>query len=155
MLAAVALHGCALEYASEELQKDREVVLTAVTQDGKAMQFASRDFWRDREFVLAVAAVQSFVTEKRKHRSNKVLFMKYVSVELRADRELVMAAVAQDGLALEYASEKLRADREVVWAAVMRDGHALEYASEKLRADRLLRWISVDQIDGSGPKTLV
>ena len=54
MLAAVALHGCALKYASEELQKEREVVLTAVTQDGKAMQFASRELSleeRDQEYI--------------------------------------------------------------------------------------------------------
>eukprot|EP00329_Picozoa_sp_Boothbay-MS584-11_P000134 1825_1 len=33
-----------------------------------------------------------------------------------------MAAVQQDGWALEYASEELRNDKEVVMAAVQQDG---------------------------------
>ena len=37
---------------------------------------------------------------------------------LRADKDVVLAAVATDGMALQYASEELRADDEVVAAAV-------------------------------------
>ena len=40
------------------------------------------------------------------------------SAELKADREVVLAAVQQNGFALGYASAELRADREVVLAAV-------------------------------------
>ena len=43
--------------------------------------------------------------------------LEYASVELRADRDVVLAAVAQNGRALEYASVELRANREVVPAA--------------------------------------
>jgi len=42
--------------------------------------------------------------------------------------------VKQDGLALEYASENLKADREIVLAAVQQNGLALEYAPEELQA---------------------
>ena len=41
----------------------------------------------------------------------------------------------QAGYALEYASAELRADREVVLAAVQQYGDALGYASEELQAD--------------------
>ena len=41
----------------------------------------------------------------------------------------------QNGEALRYASEELKADKEVVMAAVQRYGSALEYASEALRGD--------------------
>ena len=67
------------------------------------------------------------------------------SEELRADREVVMAAVMQDGSALGHASEELRADREVVMAAVMQDSEALYYASEELRADREIVKAAVEQ----------
>ena len=40
----------------------------------------------------------------------------------------VLAAVAQDGLALYHASTELMADKEVVLAAVAQNGHALKYA---------------------------
>ena len=46
--------------------------------------------------------------------------LKHASVELRADREVVVAAVKQDGDALEYASEELRADPMLLsWSAVV------------------------------------
>ena len=54
---------------------------------------------------------------------------------LRADRKVVLAAVAQDGTALKHAADWLRADREVVLAAVTRFGSAFRYAAECLRAD--------------------
>jgi hypothetical protein len=41
----------------------------------------------------------------------------------------------REGLSLEFASADLRADKEVVLAAVRSDGDALEYASIALRAD--------------------
>ena len=44
----------------------------------------------------------------------------------REHRRLVLAAVRIDGLTLEYASEELRADRDVVLAAVTRSGWALK-----------------------------
>jgi len=47
---------------------------------------------------------------------------------LRADREVVLAAVRQNGMALRFASAALQADREVVLAAVEQDGSALRHA---------------------------
>ena len=51
----------------------------------------------------------------------------------RADREIVLAAVAQNGCALMFASEALRGDRDVVLVAVAENGKALDYASPELR----------------------
>ena len=62
--------------------------------------------------------------------------LQHASLELRGDREVVMAAVAEHGYALEFASEDLRGDREVVMAAVANDGDALRFAAECLRGDR-------------------
>ena len=55
------------------------------------------------------------------------------------DREEMLAAVKNDGLALEYASDTLKADREVVLEAVKQNGYALEYASEELQNDPELK----------------
>ena len=62
--------------------------------------------------------------------------LRFASEGLRADREVVVAAVKKIGLALEYASEDFRADKEVVLAAVQENGSALTFASEDFRADR-------------------
>ena len=62
--------------------------------------------------------------------------LRHASSELKADREFVLAAVQWNGYALEHASAELQADREVVLAAVQRDGGALRHASAELQADR-------------------
>ena len=45
----------------------------------------------------------------------------------------------EKGWELEFAAAELRADREVVMAAVGRDGEALAFAAPELRADREAR----------------
>jgi hypothetical protein len=54
------------------------------------------------------------------------------------DKEQVIKAVSKDGMLLEYASDELKADREIVLAAVQNRSKGLQYvkyASEELRAD--------------------
>jgi hypothetical protein len=55
---------------------------------------------------------------------------------LKADRELVLEAVRDNGRAFEFASDTLKADRELVLEAVKNDGGSLEFASYTLKADR-------------------
>ena len=92
--------------------------------------------------------------------------LKYASEELRADKEVVLAAVKEYGDALEHAvpevldkevvltavkeyggalehaSLEMCADKEVVLAAVKQYGDALQYASEELKNDPFLSRLS-------------
>ena len=52
------------------------------------------------------------------------------------DKEVVLAAVTQDGNALRYADESLKNNKEIVLAAVMQDGAALWNASSSLKNDK-------------------
>ena len=61
--------------------------------------------------------------------------LKYASEALRADRDIVMAVVKENGFALPYASEALRTDKDIVLAAVNQNGMALEYVSDEFRAN--------------------
>ena len=75
----------------------------------------------------------AFVEVEEKHGSH----LKFLSKRLKADREIVFAAVESDGTALQFADEKLKADRAIVLAAVESSrGKALQYAGDKLRSDR-------------------
>ena len=65
--------------------------------------------------------------------------------ELRKDKEVVMAAVLQNGDALQYASPALQKDRDVVMAAVSQNGDALCYASSALKRDRDIVLAAVSQ----------
>jgi predicted RNA-binding protein (virulence factor B family) len=65
--------------------------------------------------------------------------LEFASKELQSDREVILTAVKNSsifGSAFEYASEELKSDREFILEAVKRDGRALKYASEELRSDR-------------------
>ena len=70
--------------------------------------------------------------------------MKLAAEELRADREVVLAAVSHDehGIALHWAAEELRADREIILAALGQNGYALHFTAgscaltERLSAQR-------------------
>jgi WD40 repeat protein len=63
--------------------------------------------------------------------------------DFQGDKEVVMAAVTQDGVALEYASEKLQDDEAIVMAAMASNPCALEHANSRFRVDRdlVLRYI--------------
>lgn len=60
----------------------------------------------------------------------------HASAGMRADKDVVLAAVQCRGAALQVADASLGADKEVVLAAVTDDGEALEFASEALRNDK-------------------
>ena len=52
---------------------------------------------------------------------------------MKGDRELCMAAVAQDWQALQWAGEEMKGDRELCTATVAQNGRALEFANEELK----------------------
>jgi Domain of unknown function (DUF4116) len=56
--------------------------------------------------------------------------------DARKNKEIVMAAVTQDGYALEYADESFKKDKDVVMAAVTQNGYALKYADESFKKDK-------------------
>ena len=58
------------------------------------------------------------------------------NIQLRNDRDFVLAALTRDGQALEYVCDELRNDRDIVLAAMRQNGRALDYASGELRNDR-------------------
>ena len=112
MLAAVSNDVYALQYATEELKGDREIVLAALSKNGRALQYATEELKGDREIVLAVV-------------SKHGLALQFATEELKGDREIVLAAVSKDGRALNYATNRLKADEEMM-------RHALEQSPDQL-----------------------
>ena len=90
------------------------------------MQYISLHLLSDKDFIIEIIYKIG----------GKLL--KYASQELKADREIVLAAIKNHGCSLEYASEELKTDREVVLAAIKNNGESLKYASEELKTDREL-----------------
>ena len=137
VLAAVQNYGLSLEYASEVLWNDVEVVMCAVAQDvdeeeqafGGPLQFASEVLRKDRRVVEAAIGQNPFA-------------LQHASFELRSDRNLVAAAVQQAtcddndciGILL-HASLKLRSNREFMLEMIEDHMLALQFASKSLKSD--------------------
>ncbi|CAE7942597.1 Vwa8 [Symbiodinium necroappetens] len=133
VLEAVQLHGVALEHAPR-FHGDEEVALHGIASCAEAMRFA--DGLRDRRSF----ALQAVKTAGRS--------LRYVSAELRGDKELVLAALANSGVALEFVSEELKEDEEVVWCAVSQDISALQHAPAfRANAKFLLRCVACRSCD--------
>lgn len=46
------------------------------------------------------------------------MFLKILDENLRGDREIVLAAVRQDGMSIKWAIPELQRDKEIVMAAI-------------------------------------
>jgi signal transduction histidine kinase len=64
----------------------------------------------------------------------------------REDKDIVLAAVQKDGVALQFASEELKKNRKIVLAAVQENSAALAYASIELRNDKKI--ITPNSLEG-------
>jgi hypothetical protein len=63
------------------------------------------------------------------------------------DREIILKAIKQNGIALKFATEELKNDREIVLEAVKNFGWSLEFASESLRNDPEIQQVANNKND--------
>ena len=164
ILKAVDICGWALQYASDELKNDEEIVLTAIQGHdiccysySRAIEHASEELRSNKEFMrkaIEVTNGEAFVgaTDELKNDKEMVLFavnhwnspdidlhyvaLYHASEEMKADKDVVLAAVRQNGWSLEYASDELKADKDVVLVATINSTWSLKYASPALRSDK-------------------
>ena len=151
-----------LQRASAAILADREVMLCAVSRDGAVLSLCS-DALKDDAAIVMVAVTQGTVAGMQ---DTPCLGM--ASTARRADRSIVLAAVAQDGRALQHAALALRAERGVVKVAIcapnehdrpgsryrstpqMTARDVLGWAAPELREDAVLRTMA-----GIGVEALV
>ena len=100
----------ALQYASEELRGDPQVLLEAVTQNGIALVYASEKLKGDRELVLAAVKQNDSALE-------------YASEELRADLNFIKEVIKQN--------PKLAENLKFILKAVRQNFLVLRFAEEK------------------------
>eukprot|EP01043_Picozoa_sp_COSAG02_P052745 COSAG02_NODE_5730_length_4084_cov_2.138269_2_plen_898_part_00 len=90
-----------------------------------SLEFAPASRAADHDFVHGIVTSDASGTE-----------LKFAADALRADRQLVLDAVAHSAAAFRYASTNLREDRQFVVAATTENADVLRYVPERLRADR-------------------
>lgn len=119
-------NGSPLQFASDRLKNDKEIVLEAVKANGYALQFASDELKSDKEIVLKAVKESGYA-------------LKYASDELKNDIEIVLEAVKENGYALKYASDELKANIPFLLDLVARNsiypGQYIEYLIEYINPD--------------------
>ncbi len=95
--AAVNENGLVLEYASEELQAVRDIVLEAVKVNRCVLENLSDGLQADRNIFLAAMMIGGCALE-------------YAYEELQAELHVVFAAVKEDRHALEFTFEELESE---------------------------------------------
>lgn len=162
MLKAIKEDGFLINYASEELKNDTDLILGALeeTRNGEILKDVSEELRGNKEFMIK-AVEQSFEGLKfasKELQNDKEVVLKavqhapsefvYASENLKNDKEFMLELLQCSnisGLALEYASEELKRDKDVVLTAVKTNGGALEYASEELQNDKEVVLVGVRQ----------
>jgi len=143
--AAIGDDGSAIRYASGALRENREIVLMAVKSHCLALEYVPEHFRSDREVALtAIGQCNSGLDDEyEKLHIERGLDDEFAKVlgykrtvhalqllpdEFKADKDIVLASVRQNGMSLQYASDDLRRDKDVVLAAVKESGAAARFA---------------------------
>ena len=119
---------------------NKEEVLEAVREDYGAFEKASTKLQKDKEIFQEVKKrILSDYEDEYLYENS----FRQLPKQMRADREIVLAAVELDGESLQWASEELKDDKEVVIASFRADssfkqGRCLCYASEELKDDKVV-----------------
>ena len=112
--------GSLLQYASEELRSNRELVLEAIKHPDLEI-----DGLDEPEYATLMECLDSDMTTK----------------EILNDSRFGSLGIYGTGPTnspLKFASKELQDDKDVVWKAITHAPHAYQYASEKLRGDPTL-----------------
>lgn len=138
VLAAVKRNGLALQYASDRIKGILAIVLASKEQNSLAVKFASDKLTLDQVFTKAekmkfIKKIEKGIVRIEAKEGGRALSKIFLE-----DRDVILAAVRFDGLALKGAPSRFQEDIEVVKASKNQNFLALEYASTKIKLDDIL-----------------
>lgn len=110
---------------SSELQADRDVIAAMVGRDRGLFQHIGEGFRVDKDVVRAAIEAKDSSSEKEYGHYKLKMVLELTSADMRNNREIMQLALKTCGTFLEYASVELRADRELVLMAMAQDVCAL------------------------------
>jgi len=123
VLKAVAYAGSNLEYASEELKEDKDVVLKAIESSYlNVFKFAGKKLQNDKAFIKEAIEVNEYVITE-------------LNNTLQEDRELLFFALERNVAVFKYLSH-LKQDKKLIIESIERDLDILPYIDEYLKDDK-------------------
>eukprot|EP00613_Pedinella_sp_CCMP2098_P060715 CAMPEP_0171984058 /NCGR_PEP_ID=MMETSP0993-20121228/273630_1 /TAXON_ID=483369 /ORGANISM="non described non described, Strain CCMP2098" /LENGTH=792 /DNA_ID=CAMNT_0012636861 /DNA_START=558 /DNA_END=2935 /DNA_ORIENTATION=- len=157
VLASVTQRGTSLAYAATELKNDPTIASAAIKQNAKAFEFVSASLRSDPDIIRAVLEsmgltfdFSSIISSGKSPMGDRDLMLmlaplgshalKFASVEIKKDREVVLAAVRADwcdtkGDFSPYAATELKNDPTIASAAIKQNARAFSFVSASLRSD--------------------
>ena len=112
-------NGLLLEYASDELQSDIDIVSTAITNNGLSIRYVDT-FSNDISVVFMAISQNGMALE-------------FASEELQNNFFIVLNAVLQNGFAIQFASEDLKENKEIVMQALKQDVRSKSWISSNMK----------------------
>merc|ERR1712150_253542 len=128
-------NGCALEYTSENIKNDLEIVKTAIQQDAPSIAYAHRDLRNDELFWLNCIHINYHTFNYLKWEFRNEAFYDRIFQSQSINIDLASQILTDHGKALRLASDEVKDNEELVIIAVKSDGCALKYASDRLKRD--------------------
>lgn len=124
-----------LEWSSDELRGDKELVMLEMQWDGveqfeTVLAFASKDLCADKEVILAALKWDGYA-------------IRYASDALKNDREVAMAAVQNDiyGEAFECIGEGLQADQEIILEGLNCNRSIFDLLPKAIQEDAVVQFV--------------
>ncbi|WP_422474879.1 DUF4116 domain-containing protein [Endozoicomonas sp. ALB032] len=118
---ALLKHG--LQYASQQLRNDKELILTIIAARPKCLEFASEKLKNSKKVVMTAINQHGF-------------YLQYAGPKIKDNEEVVKAAITDYPEALGYASERIRSDKNIIQMVIDKHIDHLYYASERVLNDR-------------------
>ena len=121
-----------LEYASDELKSDRDIVKLSVYKNGLNLKYASDELRSDRDIVISAL-------------SSTGQIFKYIPERLREDRDIIKIALRKDVDNFEFLPEKLKEDKDFILeiyemprfiSCLSLKSPAFRFVSKELRNDK-------------------
>ena len=109
MQAAINITPECIYYASKELKSNKDFMISVFIENPEILMFADKSLKDDKEFVMDALDIYPCAV------------LEYCNRKFWADKDVMLKAVSIDGLTYKYASNKLKADREIVDAALMQN----------------------------------
>jgi hypothetical protein len=136
-----------IQYASKRLKNDKELISKAFENSWNDFSYISKD---QENTEILIAAIKRFGTVAPEIVSSEFgefidptftqyeTFMSNLTENARDNKEIMLAAIDENGSAFKYGSERMRSDKELLNLALERYSYdfPLEYASESLKNDK-------------------
>jgi hypothetical protein len=123
ILEIVKSNGFALQYASDNLKKNFQIVKECIKYEPITIKYSRVNKVDFRELLKFSSAIFKYY---------------YLFSEIKSDFEIALIAVKGNGLLLEFLNISLRDDFDIVIEAVRNNGYSIRFASYRLRQNYLI-----------------